>query len=209
MSIKKRRIEPAKLIGGMAVDPNQDFKQNVEALFESMRQAYNVNSWEDVKAIAQAPDMREEYKQLLLQDVMESAATDPYFERHSEMLSQYFDNSMDEIVNESQAATAMLPVVGLTPPILKKNYFDNIGKDIMDTQVSDTPLIRLEFERQYLLGEDMKTRFYVPDIYQNGKWKELYKDMRGILISDKVVEYNTANVPQDGDRKSTRLNSSH
>ena len=171
------------IVGSFAMDKDQDYKNEIKALYENFASTYNLNiiSEQDVKRIVDNDVTRADYKNALLSDVLEATNSDPWFDRHAAMLSQLFENCCHEIALESSVGT-MNPLIGLTLPILKKNYYENIAKDIIMTEVPDKPYIEFQFERMFLRDAD-GNKYYAPDVFFTDKYKEVYAKTRGKDLS--------------------------
>ena len=171
------------IVGSFSMDKDKDYKDEIKSLYESFNSTYQLNiiSEQDVNKIINNDVMRQEYKEGLLGDVLESTNQDPWFDRHAAMLSQLFENCCFEIAQEASIGT-MNPLIGLTLPVLKKNYYENIAKDIILTEVPDKPYIEYQFERMFLRDSE-GNKYYAPDIFFSDKYKEVYAKTRGKDLS--------------------------
>ena len=173
----------ANVVGSFAMDRDQDYKNEIKSLYENFKSTYNMNiiNEQDMNRIIDNDVMRGEYKEGLIGDVLESTSQDPWFDRHAAMLSQLFENCCFEIAQEASIGT-MNPLIGLTLPVLKKNYYENIAKDIILTEVPDKPYIEYQFERMFMRDAD-GNKYYAPDVFFSDKYKEVYAKTRGKDLS--------------------------
>lgn len=181
------------IIGSFTRDKNSDYKAGIKAVYESFGANYDLDLWDDTVRILKNDTLRESYKQELLGEVLEESFQDAWYDMHKDKLEQLFENTAMEIVAESQMGQ-MNPIVGFSLPILKKNYFDNIAKDIIMTEVPDKPFIKIAFERGFLKGEDGK-KYYIPDCFYDNSYKEVYKQAKGINIYDFYTSGSYATKP--------------
>ena len=170
------------IIGSFTRDKNSDFKSGIKAVYESFGNNYELDLWDDTVRILKNDTLRESYKEQLLGDILEESFHDQWYDLHKDKIEQLFENTAMEIVTESQVGQ-MNPIVGFSLPILKKNYFDNVAKDIIMTEVPDKPFIKIAFERGFLKDETGK-KYYIPDCFYDNSYKEVYKQAKGINIHD-------------------------
>lgn len=172
----------ANIVGSFTQDKDEEFKGGIKALYESFNSAYSLDLWSDVSRILKNDSTREAYKQELMGDVLQESFNDEYFDLHKDKLEQLFENTAMEIITESQMGM-MNPIVGFSLPILKKNYYENVAKDIIMTEVPDKPFIKIAFERGFLKDAEGK-KYYIPDCFYDNTYKEAYKSAKGISIYD-------------------------
>jgi hypothetical protein len=164
-------------VGSFTTDRYADFKNNIKSVYESFANEYNMNIFDEISNIAKADNLREVYKNRLLGDVMESAIEDPYFATMPAKLEQLFENTMFEIAKES-SAMMLYPAIGLTLPILKKNYIEGHSKDIVMTEVATKPVVRVAFERKFLKDKE-GNKYYIPEIYYDNSYKAVLSKGQG------------------------------
>lgn len=174
--------KPAKIVGAFNVSRDEDFTQGVVGLLESFRGSYDMDPVKESEKILGNSVMREDYKERLLSDVLEFSSGDAYIDLVGPKLSQLFENSAEEILIESQNVGQLNPIVGLSLPILKKNYLECHSKDIVMTEVPDAPIIKNAFERKFL-KDKVGNRHYIPEVFYNDDWKEMLDASKGKKIA--------------------------
>ncbi len=179
----------ANVIGSFAVDKHSDFKNGVKSLLESFRGAYSVDAVDDVIKILKVDTLKEDYKDRLIGDVLNENFEDPYYAMLPSKLEQLFENSALEIVKESSIGQ-MAPIVGISLPILKKNFLECHSKDIVMTEVPTKPIIKVAFERKFL-KDKAGTKYYIPEIFYDETYKTVLEKSKGKAIS-------TAYYPTEG-----------
>jgi hypothetical protein len=102
---------------------------------------------------------------------------DPYLAMHPAKLEQLFENTALEIVQESSIGQ-LAPIVGLSLPILKKNYLECHSKDIVMTEVPSKPIVKVAFERKFL-KDKAGAKHYIPDIFYNDSYKTVLEKTKG------------------------------
>jgi hypothetical protein len=175
--------EATNVVGSFITDKNADFKDGVKSMLESFRGAYSVDAINDLGKILKVDNLKEDYKERLIGDVLQESSfmDDEYLQTHPDKLEQIFENSALEIVQESSIGQ-LAPIVGLSLPILKKNYLENHAKDIVMTEVPSKPIVKVAFERKFL--KDKKgEKHYIPDIFYNDSYKEVVDKTKGKPIA--------------------------
>ncbi|NNV04742.1 hypothetical protein, partial [Brevibacillus sp. MCWH] len=140
----------AKIIGSFSIDRNAEFKDGVKSMLESFRGAYQLDAIDDLIKVLKVDPLREDYKQKLIGDVLEESIQDTYLALHPSKLEQLFENSALEIIREYSSVGQLSPIVGLTLPVLKKNYLECHSKDIIMTEVPSKSIVKVAFERKFL-----------------------------------------------------------
>lgn len=175
--------EPTRVIGSFVGDKQVDFKNGVKSLFEGFRGAYSIDAVDDLVKVLKVDALKEDYKQRLLGDVLEESFDDPYYALIPQKLEQLFENSALEIVREASAVGQLSPIVGISLPILKKNFLECHSKDIVMTEVPSKPIVKVAFERKFL-KDKTGNKYYIPDIFYNDSYKEVLAMAKGKTISD-------------------------
>lgn len=174
---------PANIVGAFNIASNEDFTHGITSLLEGFKGSYDMDAVSDVSRILSVDTYREDYKERLLGDVMESSFNDAYMDLLPAKLEQLFENSSEEIVAESQMG-ALQPIVGLSLPILKKNYLECHAKDVVMTEIPDAPIIKNAFERKFLKDKS-GNKHYIPEIFYDDSYKEVLEKSKGKAVSAK------------------------
>lgn len=170
------------VVGSFITDKNVDFKHGIKSLLESFTGAYQISAIDDIVKILKVDSLKEDYKDRLIGDVCQESFNDAYYDLHPQKLEQLLENSALEIVAESSVAQ-LNPIVGLSLPILKKNYLECHSKDIMMTEVPTKPIVKVAFERKFL-KDKVGNKHYIPEIFYNDEYKSVLKKAKGKEISD-------------------------
>lgn len=168
-------------IGSFEIDRSTDFKQGVVSLFEGMRNTYSVDPMTDLAKILSMDNLKEAYKDSLIGDVLQEGFQDDYYRTLPEKMEQLFENSALDIISESTMGQ-LSPIVGLSLPILKKNYLESHGKDVVMTEVPTKPIIKVAFERQFLKDKN-GVKHYIPDIFWNNTYETIFAQIKGKAIN--------------------------
>ena len=184
MYIDNNNDAPAKVIGSFAKSKNEDWKNGINSLMEGFKTQFGLDPLNNIRDILENDVLCEQYKEALLGDVFEADFNDEYLNLMPEKLDQLFENTKDEIITENYGVGQMSPIVGYTLPILKKNYIECHGKDIVMTEVPSKPVIKIAFERKFLKDKAGK-KYYIPEIFYDESYKEVSEKAKGKKVSDK------------------------
>ena len=193
MYINNDNDAPARVIGSFAKPKNEDFRNGINSLMEGFKTNYGLDPLNNIRDILENDVVCEQYKDALIGDVLNSDFGDDYLNLMPQKLEQLFENTKDEIVQENYGVGQMYPIVGYTLPVLKKNYIECHGKDIVMTEVPSKPVIKLAFERKFLKDKAGK-KYYIPEIFYDESYKEVSEKAKGKKISDKWYP-ETGNLP--------------
>jgi hypothetical protein len=182
----------SNVVGSFITDRNVDFKHNVKAMLESFRGAYSMDAVDDLVKVLKVDTLKEDYKERLMGDVLAESIDDAYLGMMPAKLEQLFENTALEIVKESSVGQ-LAPIVGLSLPILKKNYLECHSKDIVMTEVPSKPIVKVAFERKFLKDKS-GNKHYIPEIFYNEDYKQILDLSKGKHISDAWYP-TTGNLP--------------
>lgn len=171
------------VVGSFITDKNSDFKEGVKSMLESFRGSYQLNPIDDIAKVLSVESFREDYKQQLIGDVAQESFNDAYYDLLPSKLEQLFENTSLEIVEEASSVGNLAPIVGLSLPILKKNYLECHAKDVVMTEVPAKPIVKVAFERKFLKGKQGE-KHYLPDIFYNDSYREVLDMARGKAIDN-------------------------
>lgn len=172
------------VIGSFTIDRNQDFKDGVKNLVEGFRGSMRMDPIDELVRVLKTDTLKENYKEMLLGDILNESFDDPYYDLLPQKMEQLFENSSLELVKEAAGIGQMAPIVGVTPPILKKNFLECHSKDIVMTEIPDKPIIKVDFERKFLKNREGQ-KFYIPEIFYDDTYKEVAAQCKGKPIDSK------------------------
>lgn len=172
--------ESANVVGSFSQDKHADFKAGVKQLLEGMKETYSIDPIRNITDVLSLDTMKEAYKEQLLGDVLHENF-EGYYADLPKKVEQLFENSALEIVRES-AVAQLAPIVGISLPVLKKNFLESHAKDIVMTEVPDKPIVKVAFERKFLKDRE-GNRHYIPEIFYDGSYKTIMAQGKGKLVN--------------------------
>lgn len=180
------------MVGDLAGSDVSGFQQMLVKLYESF-DTKGLHYLSDIKQILEHKDTQSEYTDILLEDYADNLTTaeqsNPIAKRLQEAnvarLQALVENSSVEMINESSQTGSLLPMVGLTLPLLKLYWIKNVWKDIIPTVVSPDEVFKLGIEREYLMDQD-KNKYYLPEAF-NEYGMDLFAPARQRLTKEEIT----------------------
>lgn len=184
MSNIYEKAEAKNIIGAFTSDKNTEFYEGVRSVMESVSSSMDLNMVFDAALVLRSQQASDIVKNGLMEDVQESALVDDAYQSMvPAKLEQLFENSVDEILTEASNTGQLAPIVGLSLPILKKNYLEMHAKDIVMTEIPDAPIIKHAFERKFV-KDRVGNKHYVPEIFYGDGYKDVLTKTIGKEVDD-------------------------
>lgn len=183
-----------QLVGSFSVEKDRDFRDGISNLLESFANNYRIDPVDGIMSILKNETLNEAYKGQLLDDVLNENYGDPYMDLLPSKVEQLYENTRTELLEGYMGQ--MNPIVGLSLPILKKNFLSCQAKDIVMTEVPDKPYIRMQYERDFLKDKE-GNRYYIPEIFYNNEHIAVSEKGRGKAVTDKWFGGTGTEVEED------------
>lgn len=182
-------VEPVNNVVGndYAPDDSLGFKNEVKTVIESYKQQ-GTDLIRDTYDIMGSPAAKQEFIGNVCESVTDSPlfttgdiAHEAFYDNYGERLTQLMDNSMLTAASES-AMLGYAPIVAYNPFFLKKQWISCVFKDVLMTEVPQSPIINIAFEKRYL--KDQKGELYpIPEVnYDDDIMQKLYDEATGLNI---------------------------
>lgn len=105
-----------------------------------------------------------------------------------EQVSDMFDNCVEDFIKESTKVGSLLPIKALDFPVLIKQQLKLATKDIIQTEVTKSPVIKKHIEQTYIVdGNDRTKRYKYPQCFFTEEFKEIYAAGKGLPIATTTV----------------------
>lgn len=203
-------------IGSFVVQEDIDFVNHLKEVNEEFAAA-NVNMISGFSDILSDRSHIEHYKSKLMegatyeetllnpvqeQALLESIGEDTvgYLRNKDAVLNQIMENSLNEIISESMASGNVQPFVGLTGPIIVRNWIKTIYKDVVEVVTATKPVINQQFEDAIFIDGDGK-RHKMRELVQDPTkameaWKSIERNVIDTYINLPLLNYDIiANTP--------------
>lgn len=165
---------------------NKDF----DAIFEQAANAMKgktVDVMLDINELIKKPNIMAAYKK----EFLGGLGFDPSKGRDQaifEQCSQLWDNCVSDYVKESTRVGQLLPFKAIDLPILIKQHLKVAAKDIMQTEVTNSPVVKKQMERQYIVDPKTRKRWEYPDCFYDDSFKDIYDAGKGFPIKEEAVD---------------------
>lgn len=181
-------------IGGFSAGSS---KNTFDAVFE---QAYhnlmekNIDPMLDVNTIIQNQPIYESYKETLLsqlKDDCEAMADRADGTRYATLYEQteaLLDNCVADMIQESTRVGQLLPIKTVDFPVLIKQNLALATKDIIQTEVTKSPVIKKHIERRWVVDPKTGKRWEYPQCFFKDEFMEIYNAGKGLPIKDTAVD---------------------
>ena len=104
-----------------------------------------------------------------------------------EQVSDMFDNCVDDFYTEATRVGNLLPIKAIDFPILVKQQLKLATKDIMQTEVTRSPIVKKHIEQTYVIDNKTRKRWKYPQCFFTDDFKEIYNAGKGLPIKNKKV----------------------
>ena len=155
----------------------------------------NVDLLRDVNTVINNKAILASFKDQLLGELMTECAEmeqEPmtygtHANRYSQV-SDMFDNCVDDFLVESTRVGNLLPIKAIDFPVLVKQALKLTSNDIIQTEVTRTPVIKKHLEQTYIVDSNDKTkRWKYPQCFFTGEFMEAFNAGKGLPISTTPV----------------------
>ena len=190
------------LVGDITGNPNKGFDQMMTKLSEAFASGEgNLHFLQDFKTILAHENLQEQYMDILMEDYSDEEVNNASLLKESAgsesinlceqlnannyaKIQALMENSSRELLQESQQTGSLLPVVGLTLPLLKLYWIKNVWKDLIPTAVAPSQTFTKGIEREYIMGPD-RVKHYLPEAWKEGM--SLFSQARQKLNHDPIT----------------------
>ena len=188
-------------VGGFANGANKnDFDAAFESACDNLQLAGN-NGYDfkqDINSLIKNEAALEAFKDDLLSDISDYCSGREMSDSGNyatlyESVSALFDNTKEDLVNESTRVGVLLPIKAIDLPLVVKSHLKVVSKDIVQTEVTKSPVIKKQIEQTYIVDPKTKKRWKYPQAFFNDEYKEIFKAGKGLPIKDTAValpQYN-------------------
>ena len=201
LSESTKDFEETSTVGGFTNGFNQN---SFDAIFESAHDALlakGIDVMVNINDLIKNKSIMNVYKDSLLGELktesaqMASSEDPTEYGTHAvlyEQVSDMFDNCVDDFVAESTRVGSLLPIKAIDFPVLIKQALKLTANDIIQTEVTKTPVIKKHIEQTYIVDSNDKTkRWRYPQCFFTDEFKEVYNAGKGLPISTTPVEVST------------------
>lgn len=169
-------------------DGSLGFKTEVKEVFEQY-QAAGTDLIRDTYSIITDETAKQDYIAAICESVTDSplftngvVANEAFYNNYGERMTQLLDNSMRAVATES-AMLGYAPIVAYNPFFLKKQWISCVFKDVLMTEVPQSPVINIAYEKRYL-KDQAGNEYPIPEVnYDDEIMAKLLDESTGMNIT--------------------------
>ena len=181
---------PSNSFGAFQKEGTKTLDEHFNDLYEQYKESHGVDIKFDTRAMLADRPFMEEYKVSLMKPVLEGfremSPNDPHIENIIENVEKYWDTKVRNYT-ESASMTGFLPIATLEFPVLLKQFFQSILKDIIEIEAVKTPNITKHVRTTYLIDNQTGDEYEYPKCMFNGDWQKIWEASKGLPIREEVV----------------------
>ena len=193
-SAADRQNHPTAITGTTFGKYQETGTKNFNENFEELRKKYidqnGIDIQTDMKAMMADRGFMESYKHDMLDPVFkafrESSPNDPHVESVIQNVERFWDTKVKSYT-ESASITGFLPIATLEFPVLVKQFFSSILKDIIEVETVKSPNITKHIRTTYIVDNNSGEELEYPKCMFDGTWRKMYAASKGHPISSDVV----------------------
>jgi len=182
-------------VGGFALgNKKNSFDDIFTETYNSML-SNGVDVMVDINSLLRNKSLMKAYKDSLLAELYTECTGyngDPDKGTHLalyDQVSDMFDNCVEDFMRESTRVPQLLPIKAIDFPILIKQQLKLATKDIIQTEVTKTPVIKKHIEQTYVVSNNDKSkRWKYPQCFFSDDFKEIFDEGKGLPIKATPVE---------------------
>jgi len=171
-------------------DGTKTFDERFNDLYESYKEHHGIDIKRDMKAMMADRSFMEQYKADLMEPVFEAfremSPNDPHVQSVIDNVNMFWDTKVKSYT-ESASMAGFLPIATLEFPVLVKQFFSSILKDIIEVEAVKSPNITKHIRTTYMVDNQTGDEYEYPKCLFDGTWEALWNASKGHKIREEVV----------------------
>jgi len=181
---------PKSSFGAFMEEGSITFNEHFENLAEKYRDEEGVDIKKDFQKMIGDKTFMENYKKDLLEPVIEGfkniSTNDPHIQSIFENVNTFWDTKVRSYT-ESASIIGFLPIATLEFPVLVKQFFSSILKDIIEVETVKSPNITKHIRTTYLVDNQTDKEYEYPKCMFDGTWEKVFQASKGLEIPNTIV----------------------
>lgn len=169
------------------------FDEHFEDLCNQYKESGRPDIKKDINAMVGDRSFMEQYKADLMDPILEGfeemSPNDPHISSIVENVNKFWDTKL-RTYTESASMIGFLPIATLEFPVLVKQFFSSILKDIIEVESVKTPNITKHIRTTYLVDNQTGDEYEYPKCMFDGTWEKVFDASKGLKIPETVVEFD-------------------
>jgi hypothetical protein len=178
---------PGTSFGGLIADGDKitSFNEHFENLANQYKES-GIDIKKDFTSMISDRAFMEQYKTDLLGPVIDAyeamSPNDPHVKSVVENVNRFWDTKVKSYT-ESASITSFLPIATLEFPVLVKQFFSSILKDIIEVESVKTPNISKHIRTTYLVNNQTGEEYEYPKCMFDGTQQRVIRFVKMLFLS--------------------------
>lgn len=176
--------------GAYRRDGDKPFNERFEELAAGYLENGKIDVKRDIKKLLADRSFMEQYREDLMEPIIsafeEACPNDPHVQSIIGNVRDFWDTKVKNYT-ESANITSFLPISTLEFPVLVKQMFGSILKDIIEVEVVKTPSITKHIRTTYIVDNQTGAELEYPKCMFDGTWQQMWDASKGHKIREEVV----------------------
>ena len=194
-NLNRDELGPATTFGSLVAADGEgirSFDEHFENLCGKYKDAVGLDIKRDFGNMINDSNFMEQYKTDLLKPVIEAyenmSPNDPHTAAVGKEVTKFWDNKVKQYT-ESAALTQYLPISTLEFPVLVKQAFSSILKDIIEVESVKSPIISKHIRTTFLVDNNTGEEYEYPKCMFDGTWEKIWNAAKGHKIRNDIVPF--------------------
>lgn len=176
----------------MGDSEGESFDEHFNKLYETYKESVGIDIKKDITSMLADRSFMEQYKTDLMAPVFEAfhnvSQNDPHIVSIIENVERFWDTKVKGYT-ESASITGFLPIATLEFPVLVKQFFSSILKDIIEVESVKSPNITKHIRTTYMVNNQTGEEYEYPKCLFDGTWEKMWNAAKGHKIRETVVPF--------------------
>ncbi len=181
-------FQETSTVGGFTLGNKKNDFDSIYAEAANNLQAQGIDLKSDINTFIKDEALVESFKEDLLSGLANDCANKT-LEEHGTMATLYeqaealYDNCVDDLITESTRVGVLLPIKAVDLPLVIKQNVKCVSKDVLQTEVTKSPVIKKQIERTYVVDPETGRRWKYPHCFFNDEYKQIYSAGKGLPLA--------------------------
>ena len=168
------------------------FDDHFSKLADDFKSA-GINVTEDAHQIIKDDNLFENYETSLCQLIREYCDDKTWDEYgnvagYADQIKAMMDNRRDLLIRESTTVGQLLPIKMIDFPLIMKDHLKNVIKDIMQCEITKSPLVKKQIQHTWIVDKQTKKRYEYPQCFYRNQYREIFDAGKGLKLSSDPVD---------------------
>lgn len=175
-------------------NPIKSFDEHFQDLYQNYKESgTGIDIKTDIGKMLSDRAFMEQYKADLMAPVIagftDMSPNDPHIASVVKNVEKFWDNKV-RTYTESASMTGFLPIATLEFPVLVKQFFSSILKDIIEVESVKSPNITKQIRTTYIVDNNTGEEYEYPKCMFDGTWEKTFDASKGHKIRETVVPFD-------------------